>query len=98
MYNDSYGALQIHPQSNTALVGYSELVLYVYFEADGRYAVQFNNGAEMGFDVIGGEFNRLVVPLNDFAAEVANLGELRFKNYGTTANHTVFIDEIGLNF
>src|SRR5690606_18223194 len=97
VYNDSYGALQIHPQSNTALVGYSELVLYVWFASDGRYAVQFNNATEVAFDVEGGKFNRLVVPLAG-VSEVSDLQELRFKNYGTTANHTVYIDEIGLNF
>lgn len=98
VYNDGYGALQIHPQSSTALVGYAELVLYVWFDADGQYAVQFNNAGEKTFNVTGGQFNRLVVPLSEFATEVANLNELRFKNYGTTANHTVFIDEVGLNF
>jgi len=74
------------------------MVLNVWFAANGRYAVQFNNGGEKAFDVIGGKYNRLVVPLSDFASDVSNLDDFRLKNYGTTQNHTVYIDEIGLNF
>ncbi|MGV3539600.1 MAG: IPT/TIG domain-containing protein [Rufibacter sp.] len=100
VYNDAYGAFQLHPQNANAFAGYTHLVLYVRGTINSRMAVQAKNsggttGSDFAFDVVAGEYKKIEVPISALGDFSGGLSELYFKNYGTNPN-TVYIDDIGL--
>jgi hypothetical protein len=100
-YNDSYGALQLHPTKANVLAGYSHIVLYVRGgTADTRAAMQVKNSAgatsaDVPFDVKAGEYKLIEIPISAFGDVSGGIGELYIKNYGLNPN-TIFVDDLGL--
>ncbi|TXK52621.1 hypothetical protein FVR03_00765 [Pontibacter qinzhouensis] len=101
VYNDAYGALQLHPNNPKALAGYTHLVLYVYGgSGDNRMAIQLKTtsgaySAEPSFTLKQGEWQKVEIALSEFGDISAGISEFMVKNYGTNPN-TVFIDDMGL--
>ncbi|MFC6998202.1 IPT/TIG domain-containing protein [Rufibacter roseus] len=100
-YNDSYGALQLHPTNAKVMEGYTTLVLYVY-GVTGDYqmsvALQLKDGKDTPdgtFMVKQGEWKKIEIPISTFGDLSAGINDFRLKNYGTNPN-TVYVDDIEL--
>lgn len=102
VYNDAYGALQLHPLDATVFVGYSTVILSIYGGAgsDGTtiaLQVKDSGGAfssEPTMTIKEGEYTTFEIPISDLG-NPASVAELFIKNYGTAPN-TIYIDDIEL--
>ncbi|UII23704.1 IPT/TIG domain-containing protein [Fulvivirga ligni] len=106
IYNDAYGAVQLHPLATDAgvLNNFSKLVLSVYGGAssDGNtMAIQLKDGdgnssSEPTFTVAAGVYTEITINLSAFTGvDLTNIVEFYIKNYGVASN-TVYIDNIQL--
>lgn len=101
VYNDPYGALQLHPTNPNILSGHTHLVLYVRGGSqDSRVAIQVKNSADatsadVPFDVKKDEWRLIEIPISQLGNVSGGIKELYIKNYGANPN-TIYIDDIGL--
>ncbi len=101
VFNDPYGAIQIHNDgSSNIFAGYNYLVFYVFVVGqDSEIIVQIDNNADFYPPAFTKDkYHQIVVPLASLAGS-NNVSELRIKNNNANAgtnNTIVFIDEIGL--
>lgn len=101
VYNDAYGALQLHPTKANVLAGYTHVVLYVYgVTGNTRMALQVKttagvNSAEPTFTVTEGEWKKIEIPISAFGDVSGGITEFIIKNYGTNPN-TIYVDDLGL--
>jgi hypothetical protein len=100
VFNDQYGAIQIHNDGATNIFSnYNYLVFYVYVQGeDSDVIVQIdNNGDFYPAHFTKDKYHQIVVPLANLAGS-DNISELRIKNNNPVSdqNTILFIDEIGL--
>jgi hypothetical protein len=100
VFNDAYGALQIHNDGAANIFsGYNYLVFYVHTNVDSDIIAQIgNNGDFYPPHFTGNKYHQIVVPLAQLAGS-NSVDELRIKNNNSnapTSNTVVYIDEIGL--
>jgi|GEM_PF-383915 len=101
VFNDSYGAIQLHNSGATNVFdGYNYLVFYVFVQGEESDIIaQIDNNTDYyPAHFTGDKYHQIVVPLADLAG-ADNVSELRIKNNNPdspTNNTTVYVDEIGL--
>ncbi len=99
VYNNAYGALQLHSTNANVLNGYTHLVISIYGTINNsRISIhgKTGGGAEFTEHVVtvkAGEYTTFEIPLANFKTET--MSELWIKNYGENPN-TIYVDEIGL--
>ena len=101
VFNNPYGAIQIHNDGPTGIFsGYNYLVFYVLVTGeDSNIIVQIGDNADYYPPAFTKDkYHQIVVPLASLAS-AGNVSELRIKNNNADAatnNTTVYVDEIGL--
>lgn len=101
VYDDPYGAFQLHPTNANALAGYTHIVLYVRGGSiDSRVALQVkyasgSTSPDAPFDVKAGEYRAIEIPISALGDVSGGITEFYIKNYGANPN-TIYVDDIGL--
>lgn len=102
VFNDAYGAIQIHNGSGgNPFTGYNYLVFYVYVAGEDSDIIAQLSGSGDYYPphFTKNKYTQIVVPLASLpGSSGASIGELIIKNNNpvTDQNTTVFVDEIGL--
>ena len=100
VFNEGYGALQLHPIDPKAMNGYKTLVLYVRGGAsDSRGTIQVKNSggttlAEVPFDIPAGKYKLIEIPISSLGDISGGVSEFLIKNSGTSS--TYYVDDLGL--
>lgn len=101
VYDDAYGAFQLHPTNPNVLAGNTHIVLYVRGGSqDSRVAIAAKKSddsfsADAAFDVKAGEWKLVEVPISALGDVSGGIKEFYIKNFGSNPN-TIYVDDLGL--
>lgn len=94
VFNDSWGAFQLHPKEKDFLTAYEAVSVSIYGTIpDSKMAIVIG-GVEKELVLKAGEYTTFEVMLSEFG-DLSDVSEFLIKNYGTNPN-TVYVDDIGL--
>src|SRR5690606_39151372 len=94
LYNDSWGAFQLHRKTANFLKDYDAVVVSIYGTIEGSKVAFVIEGDETEVILNHGQYTTFEILLSEFG-DLSNVNEVLIKNFGTSPN-TIYVDDLGL--